>query len=114
MIAGLVALGLIGGIVGISRYQVTKCRAEVAEFRRAYDLLAQSVARQNGAVLDMEAKAAEAARRGAEARSEAAGAVDVAKRSAEALARVMAGSRPASECPTKEAVDAVRADLAGK
>lgn len=111
IVAALVGLAVVAGIVGFSRHQVAKCRAEVAEFRRAYDLLAQSVQRQNEAVQEMEAKAKEAAQRGAQARSQAAGAVDVAKRSAEALSRVMAGARPASECPPGEAVKVVRGDL---
>lgn len=111
ILLALALLTLAGTIVGISRHQVVKCRAEVAEFRRAYDLLSQSVQRQNEAVQEVERKAAEAARRGAQARSEAAGAVDVATRSAEALARVMAGAWPVSECQAGEAALVVREDL---
>lgn len=110
IVAGLVGLAVVAGIVGFSRHQVAKCRAEIAEFRRAYDLLAQSVQRQNAAILEAEGKAAEAARRGAQARAEAEPVVAAAQKSADALAGAMRGLRPA-ECPTKEAVRVVRDDL---
>ena len=107
------ALALAGAVVGVSRHQVAKCRAELVEYRHAYDTLAASVQRQNEAVNEWERKATEAQQRAATARREASGAAEVAKRSADALAGAMVAPRPA-ECPTKGAVDAVRADLAGR
>lgn len=111
MVAGFAALGIA---LGVARLQLASCRAETAEFRRAYDLLAQSTQRQSDSIRAAEKKAAEAAKIGARARADAAGAVQVATRSADALARVMAAPRPGGECPQAQAVGAVRADLAGK
>ncbi len=110
IVAALVGLAVVAGIVGFSRHQVAKCRAEVAEFRRAYDLLAQSVQRQNEAVNEWQRKATEAAQRGATARTQAQPVVDAAQKSADALAGAMRGMRPA-ECPTAGAVKVVRDDL---
>ena len=112
-IAALVAFAAICGIVGFSRHQVNACRAELAEFRRAYDLLAQSVQRQNEAVQEMEAKAKEASRRGAQARSEARPVVEASQKSAEALARRMS-EPPATSCPAGEGLAEVRKDLRGE
>lgn len=111
ILAPLVVFIIAGAAIGISRHQLAGCRLEVAEFRRAYDLLAQSVARQNAAVLDAEKKAEETRQRAARIRAEAAGAVDVATKSADALARVLAAPRPVVECPAAAALDTVREDL---
>ncbi|MEK9809115.1 MAG: hypothetical protein VW362_01610 [Candidatus Nanopelagicales bacterium] len=110
---------LVGGLlllaaatVGISRMQVNACRAKVAEYEAAYNALARSVQVQNEAVQGLEKKAAAAASRAAQARSEAAGAVKVAQIRADALAARLVAPAGASECPAKDAVLIVRADLA--
>jgi len=108
VVAGFAVLGIA---LGVARVQLSNCRAESAEFRRAYDLLAQSAQRQAQSIQLAEKKAAEAAQRGARARAEAAGAVEVATRSADALARAMAAPRPAGDCPQAAAARIVREDL---
>jgi len=112
MVAIAAAVGLLGLALGISRVQLSSCRLEAAEFRRAYDLLSQAVATQNAAVQAYEQKAAAAAQRGAQARREASGAIEVAQRHAEALERVLRAPRMASECPAGDALAVVRSDLA--
>jgi len=89
-------------------------RSELAEHKAAYQVLAHSVKTQNDSILEAERKAAEAARRGAQARAEAAGAVVVAKRSAEALTRVLGAPRAPGPCPSVDALEVVRADLADR
>lgn len=108
--AALVALLAVGAFVGFSRYQVNACRAELAEFRRAYDVLSVQVQTQAAAMSELERKAKEAASRGAQARTEAKPVVAAAQKSADALAGAMRGLRPV-ECPTKDAVRVVRDDL---
>lgn len=110
IVAGLAGFALVCAIVGFSRHQVTKCRAELAEFRRAYDVLSVQVQTQAAAMSELEQKAKAAARRGAQARSEAKPVVEAAQKSADALAGAMRGLRPA-ECPTAKAVEVVRGDL---
>lgn len=109
-IAALVLLAGVAGFIGLSRYQLASCRAELAEFRRAYDVLSVQVQTQAVAMSELERKAKEAAQRGAQARSEAQPKVEAAQKSADALAGAMRGLRPA-ECPTKDAVRVVREDL---
>lgn len=101
-----------GAALGVSRMQLAHCRAKVAEFESAYKALARSVQVQNDAVQDLEKKAAAAASRARQARSEAEGRVRVAKDRADALAALLAAPRTTSECPAGDAVAAVRADLA--
>ena len=110
VIAALAALAIVGAFIGFSRYQVNACRAELAEFRRAYDVLSVQVQTQAAAMSELERKAKEAASRGAQARTEAKPAVEAAQKSADALAGAMRGLRPA-ECPTARAVEVVRGDL---
>lgn len=107
--AGIVIMALTVGALWY-RADAAEARATLAEFRRAYDLLAQSVQRQNAAIQEAEGKAAEAARRGAQARAEAVPVVEAARRSADALAGELRGLRP-PECPTAKAVEVVRGDL---
>lgn len=115
--AGWAAVGvmiiLIGCalVVGLTRHKLARCRAELAEYRHAYESLAQSIQRQNEQVRAWEQKAAEAGQRATKARTEAAGAVDVATRSADALARAMGAPRQASECLAADGIAVVRADL---
>lgn len=93
--------------------QTAEARRDLAEMTGAYNLLAASVARQNAAVMEWEAKAAEAAARGAKARTEAASVVDIAIRHAEALGRRM--SEPAvTSCPAGEGLLVVREDWRGE
>lgn len=106
---GAVIVIVVGG--AYLRTQATSAIAALDRCKASYAVLLAAHDRQAAAVADLEAKAAEAARRGAVARREAQGAVDVATRSAEALTRVMAGARPVSECPTADAVEIVRDDL---
>jgi hypothetical protein len=107
---GSVIIIVVGG--AYLRTQATAARAALEQCQQSYEVLLAAHDRQAAAVADLEAKAAEAALRGAVARREAQGAVDVATRSAEALSRVMAGARPGGECPTADAVGVVREDLA--
>ncbi len=107
---GAVLVMVVGG--AYLRTQATSARAALERCQASYAVLLAAHDRQAAAVADLEAKAQEAARRGAVARREAQGAVDVATRSAEALSRVMAGSRPGGQCPTAEAARVVRKDLA--
>lgn len=106
----LALLALAGAVVGVSRHQLAACRTQVVEFRRAYDLLANGVQRQNEAVTEWQQRAAEAQQRAATARRAASGAVAAAEKSSDALAAAMHGARPA-ECPTQGAVAVVREDL---
>lgn len=103
-------LALCAATVGISRMQVANCRAELAEFRRAYDVLSAQVQTQAAAMSELERKGKEAAQRGATARVQAAPVVEAAQKSADALARAMRGLRPA-ECQAAGAVKVVREDL---
>ena len=104
---------LVGGLlllaaaaVGVSRMQVKSCRADLAQFKSAYEQLARSVQVQNDAVLALEKKSAEAARRGALARSEADRAASVAKTHADALAGFLGASGTCSD-----GIKVVRDDL---
>ena len=118
-IAMLVVVGGLGAAVlwyrgeaAVAELETAKARSDLVEMTGAYNLLAQSVQRQNAAVNEWETKATEAAQRGAKARAEAVGAVDVAIRHAEALGRRM--SEPAgTSCPAGEGMEIVRADLRG-
>jgi cell division septum initiation protein DivIVA len=107
------AVAAVLGYIAFLHVRLSGCRADLAEFRRAYDVLSVQVQTQAGAMAELEAKGKEAAQRGATARVQAQPVVEAAQKSADALAGAMRGMRPA-ECPTKGAVDAVRADLAGK
>jgi len=106
----LVLLGavlfLCAATVGVSRMQVKSCRADLAQFKSAYEQLARSVQVQNDAVLALEKKSAEAARRGALARSEADRAASVAKAHADALAGFLGASGTCSD-----GIKVVRDDL---
>jgi hypothetical protein len=113
------ALLVVGALSGLALYYrgeaaaadaaTARAQRDLEAMRGAYLLLAGSVQRQNDAVNEWERKAAEAAHRGAQARSEAAGAVDVAVRSAEALSRRM--REPAgTNCPAGEGLAIVRED----
>lgn len=113
VIAALVLLAGFAGIVGLSRYQLANCRAELAEFRRAYDVLTVQVQTQAAAMSELEQKAKAAARRGAQARSEAKPVVEASQKSAEALARRMS-EPPATSCPAGEGLAEVRKDLRGE
>ena len=109
------ALGgiLIAGVlafIAVSRMQVANCRADLAEFRRAYDVLSVQVQTQAAAMGELERKGKEAAARGATARSQAQPVVEAAQKSADALAGAMRGLRPA-ECQAAGAVKVVRDDL---
>lgn len=116
-IGALFVVGVLGGLSLYYRGEAAAADAATARAQRdleamrgAYLLLAGAVQRQNDAVHEWERKSAEAARRGAKARSEAAGAVDVAVRSAEALSRRM--REPAgTNCPAGEGLAIVREDL---
>lgn len=111
----LLYLGILlvaGAAVGVSRHQVATIRIDLAESRRAYDLLADRARACSAGVQEAEQRAREAADKGRRARQEAAGAIQVATKSAEALGRAMAAPRPASACPVAEAVQTIRADLA--
>lgn len=112
IIVGL-AVAAVLGYVAFLHVRLSGCRAELAEFKGAYKVLSVQVQTQAAAMTELEAKAKEAVLRGAQARTQAKPVVEAAQKSADALAGAMRGLRPA-ECPTKGAVDAVRADLAGK
>jgi hypothetical protein len=109
---------LVGGLlllaaaaVGVSRMQVKSCRADLKQFIAAYEQLARSVQVQNDAVLALEKKSAETARRATQARAEAKGATEVAQRHADALAGFLGAPRAPSECPSADAIKVVRDDL---
>lgn len=108
-----IALVLAGAAaaVGVSRHQLANARLEIAEYRRAYDLLTQSLARQNAAILEAEQKAKAAQENARRLRDEARGAIDLAQTRADRLARVLSAPRPAGDCPVTEALEHVRADL---
>lgn len=109
-----IAAGALAAIIlayaGVMQWRLSNCKAELAEFRRAYDVLSVQVQTQAAAMSELERKAKEAASRGAQARTEAKPVVVAAQKSADALAGAMRGWRPA-ECPTKDAVRVVRDDL---
>lgn len=84
-------------------------RAEVAQFRAAYDALAGSVKRQNAAVNEWQDRAEQAAQAGRRAREEAGRAAQEHRRSADALAAAVAA--PAAGLVCSDAVRVVRADL---
>lgn len=110
-IAVLVLIVALGAGLLWYRGEAARAEVEVAQFRGAYDLLAARVAEQNAAVQEWERRAALAAETGRRARAEAAGAVTMARQHADALTRAMAAPRVASECPVREAVQVIRADL---
>jgi hypothetical protein len=101
------AFALCAAAVGISRMQVASCKADLAQFKSAYEQLARSVQVQNDAVLVLEKKSAETARRAAQARAEAKGATEVAQRHADALA----GFLGAGKGTCNEGIKVVRDDL---
>lgn len=109
ILAGL-AVAAVLGYIAFLHVRLSGCRAELAEFRRAYDVLSVQVQTQAAAMSELEQKAKAAAQRGAQARSEAKPVVEAAQKSADALAGAMRGLRPA-ECPTAKAVEVVRGDL---
>lgn len=109
-IAAGVLAAVVAGYVVVTQIKLANCRAENAEFKRAFDVLSVQVQTQAVAMSELERRAKEAAQRGAQARSEAQPVVEAAQKSADALAGAMRGVRPA-ECPTKDAVRVVREDL---
>jgi len=113
-----VVMALLVAMVGLqtmrlrgAQADIRALKAEVAQFRAAYDALTVSVQAQNAAVNDWQAKAAAAAQAGRRAREEAGRVVAVHKRSAVALAAAVAA--PAAGLTCGDAVGVVRADLAG-
>jgi len=114
VLAVVAVLLVAGATIGVTRFQLNSCRAKVAEFEAAYRALARSVEVQNEAVQDLEKKAAAAAARTAQARAAAAKGIEVAKQRADALAALLAAPRPMSECPSGDAIAAVRDDLRGR
>lgn len=115
VVAGLAMMALYyRGEAAIAEVSAARAEKTLAEFRGAYDLLAQAAQRQAAAVSELEQQAAVAAQRGAQARAEAQGTIDVAMHSAGALERAMAAPRPAGECPATEAIRVIRADLSGR
>ena len=110
--AALVAMiGLQTARLRGSQSDARALTAEVAQFRAAYDALAASAQRQNAAVNDWQAKAAQAAQAGRRAREAAGRVVQEHRRSADALAAAVAA--PAAGLTCGDAVGVVRADLAG-
>jgi len=105
-IALAVLFGLAAVTVGVSRYQLAGCRADLAQFKSAYEQLARSVQAQNDAVLALEKKSAETARKAAQARAQAGKATEVAQRHAHALAGFLGASGTCSD-----AIKVVRDDL---
>ena len=104
------AVAAVLGYIAFLHVRLSGCRADLAEFRRAYDVLSVQVQTQAGAMAELEAKGKEAAQRRTTARVQAKPVVEAAQKSADALAGAMRGRRPA-ECPTKDAVRVVREDL---
>jgi low affinity Fe/Cu permease len=92
--------------VGVTRWQLNDCRADLAQFKAAYEQLARSVRAQNDAVLALEKKSAETARRAAQARAQAGKATEVAQRHADALAGFLGASGTCSD-----GIKVVRDDL---
>lgn len=112
VMAALVAMiGLQTARLRGSQSDARALTAEVAQFRAAYDALAASAQRQNAAVNDWQAKAAQAAQAGRRAREAAGRVVQEHRRSADALAAAVAA--PAAGLTCGDAVGVVRADLAG-
>lgn len=91
---------------------VRALRAEVAQFRAAYDALAGSVQRQNQAVNEWQTKAEQAAQAGRKAREQAAKVSMHHQASALALAAAVAA--PAAGLTCRDAVGVVREDLLGR
>jgi len=83
--------------------------AKVAEYRAAYETLADRAKACSAGAYEAEQAAQRAAAEGRRARSDAAGAVEVATKSAEALGRAMAQRGTCAD-----AVQTVRNDLKGK
>lgn len=111
VIAGVGLLVLVIGVMGVAHYSL---RARLAQCQSWTKTLEDKIDRQNAAVKELEDKAAAAARRGAQARVKAAGVVVAAKRSADSLERDLGAPRPATACPALDALEVVRADLAGR
>ena len=99
-------------VAAVLWYRAEAARAELktAEFKHAYDVLAQQVKHQNDAVQEMEKTSTAVRQRAAAARLEAQGRVDTAKRSADTLAAALSAAR-AVECSSAQAVEVVRKDL---
>lgn len=115
----LAVVGLLlvaGAAVGVSRLQLANCRADAAEIRSAYELLADRVRQQNTAVLALEQAAKEAAARARQAREAASATVRIAEGRAAGLEAALRAPREATagECAADEAVRVVRADLAAR
>lgn len=109
----LLAFGVLQTVrLDSAKADVRALKAEVAQFRAAYDALAASAQRQNAAVNDWQAKAAQAAQAGRRAREESGRVVAEHRRSADALAAAVAA--PAAGLTCGDAVGVVRADLAGR
>jgi len=106
----LLAFGVLQTVrLDSAKADVRALKAEVAQFRAAYDALTVSVERQNAAVNEWQAKAATAAQAGRRAREEARRVVAEHRRSADALAAAVAA--PAAGLTCGDAVQIVRSDL---
>lgn len=112
-IAMLGVVIILGGGLLWYRGEAASARADLAEFKGAYDILSRSVVTQNAEVNRWKDEAEKAKQRAATAREKAAPVVEASKRSAESLGAAMRGLRP-SECPTAKAVEVVRSDLLGR
>jgi len=99
---------------GLNQIRLATCQVKVAKLDGAYKALSRSIQVQNEAVQDLEKKATAAASRTAQARAAAAKATNTAKQRADALAALLAAPRPISECPSADALVAVRDDLRGR
>ena len=110
VMAALLAFGVLQTVrLDGAKADVRALKAEVAQFRAAYDALTVSVQRQNQAVNDWQAKAAQAAQTGRRAREEAA---EVAMHhQASAVALAVAVAAPAAGLTCGDAVGVVRDDL---
>lgn len=113
VMAALLAFGVLQTVrLDGAKADVRALKAEVAQFRAAYDALTASVQRQNQAVNEWQTKAAQAAQAGRRAREEAVLVSMHHQASADALAAAVAAPAAGLEC--RDAVKVVRADLAAQ
>ena len=109
-VAAAGGLVLAAGVIGWQSVRLDRCRADLAEHRAAYLLLADRVQQQAAAVEDLERQAAAAKRAGAQARAMAARVSAHANARADALALAVAAPA-APEAGCNDALAVVRQDL---
>ena len=115
-LAALLAAALLALWIRVLVHQRDEALEDLARCKARAEVLAGQVAAQNAAVDELTAAAERAAQEGRRARAAAAAVSAQAQRSANALAARISSPAaiPAGVAPCQVALDAVRADLAGR